>query len=148
LNSDNEEELEYEVANPPGPNKLSPKVKGRFPKCPKRNVSGIFVCKFCDTKTRFPSKWKAHMATHFSKRFKCPDCDADFSTSGDRDRHNFDTHQCKEKYKCEKCDYENPIRKQFLHHLASHNKKLKCSECDYFSNDKSNMNRHFQKHHA
>jgi hypothetical protein len=147
---DSSDSLDYDVATPPKSTPPKSLRKGKLPKCPKRNRDGMFKCKFCEHTSKFPSRWKIHIATHFEQRFNCPaqNCEASFKVEGDRDRHHYNYHQDPSVFKCTKCEYTTPSRKLFLHHENAHDKKLKCPKCDYFTNDKSNMNKHFRKYHA
>lgn len=101
-----------------------------------------YNCIKCNFKTNITARWESHINTELHK-------------TGNRKKRS----DCKEPFKCEKCDYETKNKTTLLKHkLNNHstkeerqnNFKYFCKYCDYgtFSIDSYNLHNETKKHQS
>ena len=115
------------------------------------NQEKPFACKQCN----FQAQRQVHLQNHMRACHQklqgllfCPTCS--FSAINKRllEAHRRSTHWRKERFNCDKCDYETWKKDHFTKHLASHEKEAKyeCHMCDFKAFYKAALVRHEKSH--
>ena len=93
---------------------------------------GQFECKICQAYFPFKSQLDHHMVSHSKTReYRClePFCEKEFTHKSDLVKHER-THSGV-MYKCSKCEYSNPDKRNYNQHLCKHRDKtpFQCKQC-------------------
>ena len=116
-----------------------------------RNGIRHLKCPHCPKTYKWNADLRRHMEKHSSKKFKCEECESQYTEKRYLQIHVKTVH-LKVMIKCrvEKCDFEDPrLQKLKEHRLKCHDvaNKFKCKFCFYETVRKSDLSRHQNEKH-
>lgn len=117
------------------------------------NAEKVHACPLCPKRFQSMPSLSQHKATHEGKKFRCAECDVEFSTMRYLRQHNANKHRNKEVEQgvsCHVCDKVLSRKYELQCHMRTHTleKPYKCSECPFTCRTRNTLNTHVKYVHA